>query len=109
MTTNTAAFSRRKFLGASLATGAGLVAVDGAKTASMAKPAGQLDALDVEITRAMSIRVRYDRPRIVAGNSGYRLAGGSRSDSVLLLFGNKGCFCFCLPLSSSLFTDVGRA
>ncbi len=49
-----------------------------------------INNLDVKIDRVLNCRVSYDRPRIVAGNSKYRLAGGSRTDSVLILFGNNG-------------------
>lgn len=46
--------------------------------------------VDVRIDRVMKCRVSYERPRIVAGNSGYRLAGRTRSDWILILVGNNG-------------------
>ena len=50
----------------------------------------EVDELDVRINRVVRCEVNYDWPRIVAGNSRYRLAGKSRSDRVLLVFGDNG-------------------
>ena len=49
-----------------------------------------LRELDIRIERVLKCEIAYARPRIVAGNSRYRLAGGSRSDLILIAFGSNG-------------------
>ena len=46
--------------------------------------------LDVRIDKIYCFRAIYDRPRIIGGNSGYKLAGGRRHDWMIALFGNNG-------------------
>lgn len=46
--------------------------------------------LDVKIQKIVCYRVKYTRPRIVAGNSKYKLAGGGRHDWMIALFADNG-------------------
>ncbi len=46
--------------------------------------------LDVRIDKIVCFRAPYARPRIVGGNAGYKLAGGTRHDWMIALYGNNG-------------------
>ena len=46
--------------------------------------------LDVRIQKIVCYRVKYTRPRIVAGNSKYKLSGGGRHDWMIALFADNG-------------------
>lgn len=82
--------SRRDFLKTSALTAAA-VGTGGmlAHQADAADP-WPIPEVDVKITRALKIELEYDRPRIVAGNSQYRLAGGVRREPILVVFGDNG-------------------
>ena len=81
--------SRRQFL-QSTAIAAGVGSLTSWHRSARAAELEQVRDLDVRIDRVLNCRVHYERPRMVAGNSGYRLAGKHRSDSVLAVFGNNG-------------------
>lgn len=53
-------------------------------------PTGLIENLDTKVVRVASIPVRYQRPRTVAGNSHYRLAGNQYVDPMLLVYGDNG-------------------
>lgn len=55
-----------------------------------AKSRDTLEDLDTKVVRVLSIPVRYRRPRTVAGNSHYRVAGSHYTDPMLLVFGDNG-------------------
>ena len=46
--------------------------------------------IDVKINKIVCYRVRYTRPRIVGGNSRYKMAGGTRHDWMIALFADNG-------------------
>jgi L-alanine-DL-glutamate epimerase-like enolase superfamily enzyme len=85
-----ASSSRRQFVKSTAiaATGLGMAAL--LPGSAWAGKSDDVDDLDVTINRVLSCKVKYERPRIVAGNSGYRLAGKYRSDQVLVVFGDNG-------------------
>jgi L-alanine-DL-glutamate epimerase-like enolase superfamily enzyme len=78
------ATSRRGFLRHTLAVSAGCALARLAQADEPAAPS--VPDVDVMIRRAAVFRVPYRRPRLVAGNSTYRVAGDSRSDTLLALF-----------------------
>ena len=82
--------NRRQFVKSTAisATGLGMAAM--LPGSAWAETINNVDDLDVRISRVIRCEVNYERPRIVAGNSKYRLAGKSRSDRVLLVFGDNG-------------------
>lgn len=49
-----------------------------------------LNDIDVKIAKIVAFRVKYNRPRIVGGNSKYKLAGGTRHDWMIALFAENG-------------------
>ena len=83
-------YNRRQFFksAAISATGLGMAAM--LPDSAWAGKIDDVDNLDVRINRVIRCEVNYERPRIVAGNSKYRLAGKYRSDRVLLAFGDNG-------------------
>jgi len=52
-------------------------------------PTSVLD-IDVKIKKIVCFRVRYNRPRVVGGNSKYKMAGGTRHDWMVALFAENG-------------------
>lgn len=82
------ASSRRAFLRqiAGTACAATAAAILPKQTAATLPP---LEGGDVVIRRAMMCRFVYDRPRWIAGNARYRVAGLTRNEDILLLFGNN--------------------
>ena len=82
--------SRRDFLKTSAWTAAALSTTPLLGRRARAADLWPIPEVDVKITRAMKIEVEYDRPRIVAGNSQYRLAGGVRREPILVVFGDNG-------------------
>ncbi len=77
--------NRRKFIKSSAA-----AAVTSQLFARKSAPSDPFTDLNVRIERIHCFRTMYDRPRIVGGNSGYKLAGGQRGDWMIALFGNNG-------------------
>lgn len=80
-------FSRRRFIGTSIAATAAMAS--SGRACPEASP-DQIQNLDVKVIRVMSIPVKYQRPRTVAGNSHYRVAGNQFSDPMLIVFGDNG-------------------
>ena len=67
--------NRRKFIKSSAA-----AAVTSQLFARKSTSSDPFTDLNVRIERIHCFRAMYDRPRIVGGNSGYKLAGGQRGD-----------------------------
>ena len=82
--------NRRQFVKSATISAAGLGMATMLKGSACAGKINDVNSLDVTITRVLNCQVNYERPRIVAGNSGYRMAGKYRSDRVLLAFGDNG-------------------
>ncbi|MEW4563846.1 enolase C-terminal domain-like protein [Bremerella sp. JC770] len=82
--------SRRDFLKTSAQAATALATTGLLASPSRAADLWPIPEVDVKITRAMKIEVEYDRPRIVAGNSQYRVAGGRRREAILVAFGDNG-------------------
>ena len=82
--------NRRQFVKSATISAAGLGMATMLKGSASAGKINDVNSLDVTITRVLNCQVNYERPRIVAGNSGYRMAGKYRSDRVLLAFGDNG-------------------
>lgn len=53
-------------------------------------PQRTVSDLDVKITKIVCFRVPYTRPRVVGGNSKYKMAGGTRHDWMIALFAENG-------------------
>lgn len=49
-----------------------------------------LNDLDAKIKKVVAFRVKYNRPRVVGGNSKYKMAGGTRHDWMIALFAENG-------------------
>ena len=49
-----------------------------------------LDDLDVKIKKVVAFKVKYDRPRVIGGNSKYKMAGDTRNDWMIALFAENG-------------------
>jgi len=82
-------YNRRQFLDSTVisATGFGVAAMF--PGSAWAGKINDVDNLDVRIKRVLRCQVNYERPRFVAGNSKYRVAGKNRSDQVLVVFGDN--------------------
>ncbi len=82
--------NRRQFVKSTAisATGLGMAAM--LPGSAWAGKIDDVDDVDVTMNRVLRCQVNYERPRIVAGNSGYRMAGKYRSDQVLVAFGDNG-------------------
>lgn len=79
--------TRRHFIGTSIAATAAMASSSRASDHTFPDP---VQNLDTKVIRVLSIPAKYERPRTVAGNSQYRVAGKNFTDPMLLVFGDNG-------------------
>ncbi len=82
--------NRRQFVKSTAVSATGLGVAATVPSSAWTARVDDVDHFDVKINRVVRCEVKYERPRIVAGNRGYRLAGKYRTDRVLLVFGDNG-------------------
>ncbi len=82
--------SRRDFLKTSALAASAIGLGSSLPRTSHAADLWPIPNVDVKVTRAMKIEVQYNRPRFVAGNSQYRVAGDVRREPILVVFGDNG-------------------